>query len=205
MKNIDQIMTDLAIDLGDKAEDFKKAIGENYKTVAELENKTNRIAALENELSEAKKTLEGIQQAGANDADALKAAQEQIAAYQRAEDERKAKEDEATARGEFSTKFNEALGDKKFANSLVAKTIEDKAYETAKANPAMNLADIISGIAGDEQGIWKNPQQSVAKMPAQSGVGTDLGHIQSIEDLSGYSEEFINDNWEKLVKLFPKK
>lgn len=200
MKNIDAIITELGIDLGDKAEAFKTALAENYKTVAEVSQKNERIQALEFQLSEATTALKAVEQAKDGDADALAKLKEQVAAFEQKESARLAAEEEARSKAEFSNQFKQALGSKEFANGLVASTVEAKAYETAKANPAMELNAIIAGIVGDADGIWKNPQKEAVK-GMQAGDERGVSSIQNLEDLKNLSEKEINENWAAVSRL----
>lgn len=200
MKNVETILQELGIDLGEKAEDFKKEFNANYKTVAEVQSKTERVTALENELAEAKKALDAVKEASAGDADALKKAQDQIAAFEQEKAERDKAEAEKSAKADFGEKFKKAVGDKTFANDLIASTVEGKAYETAKANPDMDLATIIAGITGDNAGIWANPQTDPKKMPSGSTT-QGVAQIRSLDDLANATPEFINEHWDEIQKL----
>lgn len=200
MKNVETILQELGIDLGDKAEDFKKEHATNYKTVAEVQQKSERITALENELAEANKALDSVKEASAGDADALKKAQEQIAAFEKEKADREKAETEKADKAAFSERFKKAVGEKTFANDLIASTVEGKAYETSKANPDMDLAAIISGIAGDNAGIWANPQTDPHKMPSGS-TAQGVPQIRSLDDLANATPEFINEHWEEIQKL----
>lgn len=205
MKNIKDIIGELGIELDEaKLGDFEKAVLENYRTVAEVENKQSRISELEQQLATANEALEAAKNADVSNADEVQAMRDKIAAYEKADEERKAQTEEEKARHEFDEKFGKAVGDKQFVNDIVRGAVADKAYAIAKANPDMDVAAILGGIVGDAEGVWQNPQQTVKKMPAASGNGGSASGtqtIQNIEDLKGMSVEEIRAHMDEVNKV----
>lgn len=205
MKNIKDIIGELGIELDEaKLGDLEKAVLENYRTVAEVENKQSRISELEQQLATANEALEAAKNADVSNADEVQAMRDKIAAYEKADEERKAQTEEEKARQEFGEKFGKAVGDKQFVNDIVRGAVADKAYAIAKANPDMDVAAILGGIVGDAEGVWQNPQQSVKKMPAASGNGGSAAGtqtIQNIEDLKGMSVEEIRAHMDEVNKV----
>lgn len=205
MKNIKDIIGELDIDLDEaKLGELEKAVLENYRTVAEVENKQSRISDLEGQLATANEALEAAKNADVTNADEVQAMREKIAAYEAADDERKAQTEEEKARKEFEERFQSAVGDKKFANDIVRSAVSDKAYAVAKANPDMDLSAILGGIVGDSDGVWLNPQQDVKKMPAASengGAKAGMQSIQNIEDLKGMSVDEIRAHMDEVNKV----
>lgn len=205
MKNIKDIIGELGIELDEaKLGDLDKAVLENYRTVAEVENKQSRISELEQQLATANEALEAAKNADVSNADEVQAMRDKIAAYEKADEERKAQTEEEKARQEFDEKFGKAVGDKQFVNDIVRGAVADKAYAIAKANPDMDVAAILGGIVGDAEGVWQNPQQTVKKMPAASGNGGSAAGtqtIQNIEDLKGMSVEEIRAHMDDVNKV----
>lgn len=205
MKNVKDIIGELGIELDEaKLGDLEKAVLENYRTVAEVENKQSRISELEQQLATANETLEAAKNADVSNADEVQAMRDKIAAYEKADEERKAQTEEEKARQEFEEKFSKAVGDKQFVNDIVRGAVADKAYAIAKANPDMDVAAILGGIVGDAEGVWQNPQQTVKKMPAASGSGGSAAGtqtIQNIEDLKGMSVEEIRAHMDEVNKV----
>lgn len=205
MKNIKDIIGELGIELDEaKLGDLEKAVLENYRTVAEVENKQSRISELEQQLATANEALEAAKNADVSNADEVQAMRDKIAAYEKADEERKAQTEEEKARQEFDEKFVETVGDKQFVNDIVRGAVADKAYAIAKANPDMDVAAILGGIVGDAEGVWQNPQQTVKKMPAASGNGGSAAGtqtIQNIEDLKGMSVEEIRAHMDEVNKV----
>lgn len=205
MKNIKDIIGELGIELDEaKLGDLEKAVLENYRTVAEVENKQSRISELEQQLATANEALEAAKNADVSNADEVQAMRDKIAAYEKADEERKAQTEEEKARQEFDEKFVKTVGDKQFVNDIVRGAVADKAYAIAKANPDMDVAAILGGIVGDAEGVWQNPQQTVKKMPAASGNGGSAAGtqtIQNIEDLKGMSVEEIRAHMDDVNKV----
>lgn len=205
MKNIKDIIGELGIELDEaKLGDLEKAVLENYRTVAEVENKQSRISELEQQLATANEALEAAKNADVSNADEVQAMRDKIAAYEKADEERKAQTEDEKAHQEFDEKFGKAVGDKQFVNDIVRGAVADKAYAIAKANPDMDVAAILGGIVGDAEGVWQNPQQTVKKMPAASGNGGSAAGtqtIQNIEDLKGMSVEEIRAHMDEVNKV----
>lgn len=205
MKNIKDIIGELGIELDEaKLGDLEKAVLENYRTVAEVENKQSRISELEQQLATANEALEAAKNADVSNADEVQAMRDKIAAYEKADEERKAQTEEEKARQEFDEEFVKTVGDKQFVNDIVRGAVADKAYAIAKANPDMDVAAILGGIVGDAEGVWQNPQQTVKKMPAASGNGGSAAGtqtIQNIEDLKGMSVEEIRAHMDEVNKV----
>lgn len=205
MKNIKDIIGELGIELDEaKLGDLEKAVLENYRTVAEVENKQSRIGELEQQLATANEALESAKNADVSNADEVQAMRDKIAAYEKADEQRKAQAEEEKARQEFDEKFGKAVGEKQFVNDIVRGAVADKAYAIAKANPDMDVAAILGGIVGDAEGVWQNPQQTVKKMPAASGNGGSAAGtqtIQNIEDLKGMSVEEIRAHMDEVNKV----
>lgn len=205
MKNIKDITGELGIELDEaKLGELEKAVLDNYRTVAEVENKQSRISELEQQLATANEALESEKNADMTNADEVQAMREKIAAYEAADEERKAQTEEEKARQEFEERFQSAVGEKKFANDIVRSAVYDKAYAVAKANPDMDLSAILGGIVGDSDGVWLNPQQDVKKMPAASengGAKAGMQSIQNIEDLKGMSVDEIRAHMDEVNKV----
>ena len=205
MKNVKDIIGELGIELdGAKLGDLERAVLENYRTVAEVENKQSRIGELEQQLATANEALEAAKNADVGNADEVQAMRDKIAAYEKADEERRAKTEEEKARREFDEKFGEAVGGKQFVNDIVRGAVADRAYAIAKANPDMDVAAILGGVVGDAEGVWQNPQQTVKKMPAAGGNGGSASGtqaIQNIEDLKGMSVDEIRAHMDEVNEV----
>lgn len=192
MENIMQILTDLEIEVPDEKRDaLNKAVAENYKTVAEVNAKAEKIAALEKSLDEANAAIEAAKGADATNADEIAKMQERIKAYEDAEAERASEAAEAEKRGAFDADFEKALDGRKFASEITRAAVADKVYGIAANNPDMQVSEIIKSVIGDDD-VFANPQQDVKKMP-NTGIGSTgtNGVIQSLDQLRGMSVDEI--------------
>lgn len=202
MENIIQILTGLEIEVPDEKRDaLNKAVAENYKTVAEVNAKADKIAALERSLDEANAAIEAAKGADATNADEIAKMQERIKAYEDAEAERAAEAAEAEKRGAFDADFEKALDGRKFASELTRAAVADKVYGIAANNPDMQVSEIIKSVIGDDD-VFANPQQDVKKMP-NTGIGStgSNGVIQSLDQLHGMSVDEIRAHMGEIDNL----
>lgn len=196
MQNIEDILKSAGIE-GEQAEGIAKAVKENYKTVAEVEQKTKKLTDMQTALDSANKALEEVK-ANAEDSEALKA---KLAEYEQAAKKREEEDAAAKSKAAFDTEFTEGLSGKKFANSVVADAIKAKAYQLRQANADMPIADIIKLAAPDESGIWENPQQTPHKMPAGNGAADGMPSVTSLDQLRDMKPEDINKHWDEVQKI----
>ena len=171
MKDIKAILA--GIDLSDEQrEAIIKEVGENYRSIVEVTKKTQRIDELETQnkaLTEQVSNLEG-------DGEELENLRKQIADFEAAEEKRKADELEAEQRKSFAILFDAALGDKQFANEMTREAIFEKAFKKCNETVGYKPEDAIEELTRDTDGIWKNPQNDVNKMPGQNDLSNNKDH-----------------------------
>lgn len=169
MKNVVEILTELGFELDEeKAKLVDEAVRENYKTRAEFDQKMGkmteaqkRIEELEGEIAQRDETIQGM----TGTAEELESYKQQIADYQKREEERKAKAEEDEKREAFKPMFAEALAGRSFTNSIMEKSIFDQAYAGCAGTNAATCKAYIDSLTADLDGVWKNPQQDPNKMP----------------------------------------
>lgn len=62
MKNIHELLKELGLEIpADKKADFDKAVGENYKTIAEFDRQKTKLDSAEAQLTEAKESLKSFE------------------------------------------------------------------------------------------------------------------------------------------------
>lgn len=167
MKDIKAILANIEIE-DDAKLSIIKAVNENYRSIEEMNKKAKRIEELEQHnatLTEQVGNLEG-------DGEELEKLREQVKAYADADEKRKADEQEQAKRDSFRTVFDAALGEREFANSIVRDSIFNQAYEKCSATAGLNAKDVIDEIAKDADGVWKNPQHDVKRMPDPANIST---------------------------------
>lgn len=188
MKNIETILNDYQIP-EEAREAIAKEVRANYKTVADWQKKADRIAELEAEIG----SLRDKASASKADEEELKALREESAARKKAEAEREAEEAEAADREAFRKKFDEALEGRKFANGIVEKAVFEAAYAQCKGSAGTSAAEAIKAAAGDEAGVWENPQTNPKKMPELGAIASNQqkGHEEKgfLDALFGPSKE----------------
>ena len=174
MKDIKAILAD-----HDVSEDTAAAIAAevraNYKTVAEWTKKVDRIAELERqnaELSEAASKVDGTTAE-------ITALQEQVEAMKKAEADRKAAEAEQAKRDEFRAAFDEALGDREFANSIIRDSVFERSYAECSKNVATSAKDAIEAAVKDVENVWMNPQRDPHRMPTDDQMKTGRKSAES--------------------------
>lgn len=145
-----------------------EAVNANYKTVEEFGKKTSRIEALEAqnaELTEQVETMTG-------NADELEALRSKVEEFKAAEKQRKAEEAEAKRRDDFGKTFDEALGDREFANATLRDAIFEKAYAQCSATTGASAEAVIAELTDGQDGMWKNPQTDPQMMPDPASITT---------------------------------
>lgn len=169
MKNIEAILNEHAADVSEEVRAaIAKDVRANYKTLAEWTKKTDRISELESkiaDLTEAAGKLEG----STAELEELKA---KVKSFEDAEAKRKADEDAEKAKAAFKTQFDAAVGERKFANELIAEVVFDKAYKDCTANAGKSAKDAIEEATRDMGGVWSNPQRDPFRMPTPEQVST---------------------------------
>lgn len=167
MKDIKAILSEYEIPQ-ETAAAIAEQVRANYRTVAEWTKKVDRIAELEKanaEMSEAAAKLDG----SVEEIEALKA---QVETYKTAEAERKAAEALAQKKAEFRKAFDEALGDKRFANSIVEEAVFEKAYAHCTTNAGASAKDAVELAVEGVDNVWVNPQHDPKSMPGDDQLNT---------------------------------
>lgn len=163
MQDITAILEEHAADL---PEETRKAIAsaviKNYRTIAEVTKKDERIKELETDKNTLEKQVTELEATG-EEVDELKATVEQYKAKER---QRKAEAAKAEAREAFRAQFDAAVGDKKFANDLMRETVLDKVYALCGETSGLGASDALAQVTKDVDGVWQNPQTDPHRMPA---------------------------------------
>lgn len=167
MKDIRAILNDY--DLTDETrEAIAKEVRANYKTIADWQKKADRIA----EMEEANAAFAQKVKALEADGEQAEALRKQVADYEAAEAARVAEAERAKAEADFRKSFEEAVGNRKFANDMIAEAVFRKAYDRCKAETGFDVGKALEEAVKDADGIWVNPQRDPSKMPTQSQVAS---------------------------------
>lgn len=162
MQDINAILNEHAADLSTETkESISKAVLENYRTIAEVDKKVERIKELETankELTEKVGELEG-------DSEKITELQKTVEEFKEKEEQRKVQEEENQRRDVFRASFDNVLGDREFTNDLMRDTVFEKVYKLCGEDSSMGVKDAIENVTKDVDGVWANPQHDPKKMP----------------------------------------
>lgn len=204
MKDIKAILEGVELEDAARARIIEE-VGENYRTINEVTGKARKIEELEKangELTEQIETLSEQVKGLEGDNEQITELQGRVAEFEKAEQDRKAEEEEARRRKEFEAVFDAAVGDKEFANDIMRESIFNKVYKACSATTGASAEAVLSETVKDMDGVWKNPQRDINNMPAagNDGDGTEKP-IRSLDDVKGMSAADINRNWDSVSKL----
>ena len=181
MQGIEEILKAAGVE-GDAAKKVIDGVKENYRTISEVELKGSKLKEYEAKMAELADQLKS----GEGTAKELEGVKAKLAEYEAAKSKADEEAATATARKDFETKFDAALGDKKFANKLTRQAVVDKAFDIAQANPDMDAATIIDGLTKGEDGIFANAQREPVTMPSGTGkADADNGMRDVVAKLFG--------------------
>lgn len=172
MKNIEQILGEVEGLTDEQKSEITKGVTENYRTVAEVKTKTDRITELEGEVSTYKESIEALE-GDSKKLDELKA---KVAEYEEAEEKRKAEAEEQAKATAFEKNFDEAIKNRSaeqgnsFANDMMRDSVLTKVSKMCAEDESKGIAEAIDAVTKDVSGVWKNPQQPVHKMPNNTGA-----------------------------------
>lgn len=161
MKDIKAILEGLEIP-DDAKQTIVKEVGENYRTINEVNSKAERIKELEAANKDLTETITGLEGNG----EELEALKSKVAEFEQAEADRKRKAEEQAKRESFRSVFDAAVGDKEFANDLIRDTVFEKVYATCSQSSGLGASDVLDKTVENMEGVWKNPQTDPKSMPS---------------------------------------
>lgn len=199
MENIETILAGIEGLTEEQAAAIKKGVGDNYRTIAEVQGKGAKLEAATKQIEELQAELAKAKELDGSNAEQMEAFRAKIEELEKAAADRKASEDAAAKRDAFAKEFGEATKDKAFANDLTKQAVFDKAFELRGSNPDMAFDAVLSQVTDGMEGIWANPQRDPHKQPAGAQGGTSP--ITSKDQLKGMSAAEINANWDTVKEL----
>ena len=145
MKNIFEIMKDYGLEVPeDKKKDFEKAVLENYKTVADYDNQTDKVTSLTDQLNTAKeavKKFEGV------DPEAL---QNEIATLNQKLTDKETEYQNQVADRDFQDMLKEAIATAKGKNVKAITALLDVDTLKASKNQKEDIANALKALADAE-------------------------------------------------------
>lgn len=165
MKNIEAILADFGMEIpAEKAGDFQKAFGENYKTIAELNRKNAKIEELEDTVQRSMDAIKGL----TAELDAFDGSEEQLEALKaenenlkKAEADRIAQAEQAKLDAILNDNIMAAVGDRQFTNKFVESSVlsQVKAKMQTAEYQGIGAGAIIDEIVNDVPGVFVNEQE----------------------------------------------
>lgn len=198
MKTVQDILKENGIE-GEVADAIAKEVGENYRTIAETQQKGERIQALTDENAKLSEELAKVKELDGSNAEELAKLKEHIAELEGESEKRKAEDEEKAKAASFADSFKAALGDREFSGPIVRDAVMAKARKLSDDNPDLTVEEAIARAVGDGQGVWRNPQRDPNKMPIDVKGGT--AEVTSLEQVKDMSTDDINKNWSAISKL----
>lgn len=173
MENIETILEGIEL-TDDQRNKIIKGVTANYKTVAEMNGKVNRISELEAEIKKRDDAISELQ----GDQSEIEALRGQVAEYQAADEKRKADEAERDRLRTFEQQFNSAVTEtgKEFVNSYTRDAVLKDALDRCTNTASLGISDALKAIENDNPSIWLNPQNDVNAMPDPNKVKADKDH-----------------------------
>lgn len=179
MTNIHEILKSIGLEVPeDKKAEFDKAVIENYKTVAEVENIKSKLSKATQELDETKETLnttnkafEDLKNSNASEED-WETKYNDLVKENRVKEENRAKEaQEAQARAEFDKYFSE--NGKEWNNPFIADGYYNKFKEVKDLdeNKGKLTADILFELTKDDATAFKTTTPIVTLKGSAGGLG----------------------------------
>lgn len=198
MKTVQDILKENGVE-GEVADAIAKEVGENYRTIAETQQKGERIQALTDENAKLSEELAKVKELDGSNAEELAKLKEHIAELEGESEKRKAEDEEKAKAASFADSFKAALGDREFSGPIVRDAVMAKARKLSDDNPDLTVEEAIARAVGDGQGVWRNPQRDPNKMPIDVKGGT--AEVTSLEQVKDMSTDDINKNWSAISKL----
>lgn len=164
MPSIEEILTKSGvITEGVDMEALKKAHFAAFKSVGEVKNLTDRITTLEGEKATLEQSVKDYKDIAekfeGEDPAAIEQMKKDFEALKQADDQRRKDEEARASLTAFEQSFNEALGEKKFANDFVRRGVMEEARKAREENAVLGLPEIIENITKDMPGCFENKQE----------------------------------------------
>lgn len=176
MRNIEQILAEVEGLTDEQKSSITKGVTENYRSIEEVNKKTDRIAELEGKVTEYEESIAKLE----GDSEQLEALKSQVSEYEEAEKKRQEDEAEADKLAKFTKTFDEAIKNRSteqgnsFANDMMRDSVLEKVRKLCAEDESKGIAEAIDAVTKDVSGVWKNPQQPIHNMPTgKDSSGTD--------------------------------
>ena len=190
MKRADLEALGLEKDVVDKVmamngDDIEALKNENKSLKADVEKKDKTIQEHEGTIKQLGDDIDKLKTEGGDEVGKLK---DKIAAFEKAEKERKEAEANALKDKQLTDNILEAIGDKEFVNDFTKKSIIAQIKEDLgkQENAGKGIKDIFEGLTKDSTDIFKNPQHDKLDIqPTNNGGGYNAEEDAKIRAVMG--------------------
>lgn len=191
MKNIIEILKSLNIEVpAEKESELTKAVAENYKTIAEVDKKINKLETERDGFKErAEAAEETLKDFEGKDFDAITKERDE---WQAKYEQRLKEEAEAKEKTEFETALNTAIESAKGKNAKAIIANLDIEVLRASKNRDKDIADAIKALADSEDTKFMfatDPEEKRAKFTAPQNNNNDTGHKYTMSELMKMKNE----------------
>ncbi len=200
MKDINTILSDLGIEVPeDKKDGLRKAVSENYKTVAEYNKKVDALEKAENEVNNAK---EAIAKFDGIDPGKVK---EEIEAYKKAAKDAEEKYRKDNEAREFNEAAEKLLEGYKFSSNSAKSHVLSRLKESGLKvidGAIMGGSDFMTKLQGEDEGAFtasNAPQFTTPQSQGGTPSATTKEKIMAIKDSTERQREIA-----KNIHLFRK-
>ena len=173
-RNIIEILKANGIEVpDDKTADLEKDVVKDYKSVAIVTDLQGKLTQAEKDRDEYKGTAEKFKDSKPEDYEQIKADYAKL----KADAEKRIKDDAAAEqRKAFEADFDRALGERKFVNGFVRKSVMADVLAAREKDQASGISDLIDSVTKDQEGVFVNPNAKPdqgVKVPEPGTAGKD--------------------------------
>lgn len=200
MKNFESILTELGIEVPeDKAEALKKAMHENYKTIAEFEKVESKANSYKEQAESAK---EAISKFDGVDVEALN---KEIADWKRKSEESEAEFKKNIAERDLNDAINREMDKLKFTSKSAKIAVTNKVRNSGvqlKEGKLYGLQDVLADIKAEDDMAFVNEEQQILEdnkakftnpINQQGAGGITKEEIMNLKDREARREAIKNN------------
>lgn len=173
----------------DKQEELKSDFFKKYKSAGEVETYKTKLAEAEAERDSYKEIAEKFD---GQDPEELEGLKEELQKLKDAEEQRIKELEASEAAKGFEKLFDEAVGEKQFANPLIRTSVLEAVKKERETDQGSGIADILERVTKDQEGIFKNPNQAPNKLPTLEKNKPAEGTLdeETIRRITGLPDDF---------------
>lgn len=184
----------------EKTEALEKDVVKDYKSVAIVTDLQSKLASAETERDQYKGIAETFEGEKPEDIAKLKS---DFEALKKAAEDREKQDEASNSRKAFEADFDRALGERKFSNNLIRKSVLAEVMAAREKDQASGISDLIDQVTKDQTGVFANPQKETPKELPTPSDGQSSKKTYTKEDIDKMTPEEINKNWADVQASLP--